>query len=58
MNQVGKIAEPGSPAPTPPSGQNYLCIGVSWNKTAGVVTIVEEYQLSGPGGWDQDLYSE
>ena len=56
MNQVGKIATPGKPAPTPPSGQNYLCVGVSWTKQAGVVTIMEDYQLSGPGGWDPDLY--
>lgn len=56
MNQVGKIAEPGTPAPTPPAGQNYLCIGISWSKQAGVVTIMEDYQLSGPGGWDPDLY--
>jgi len=56
MNQVGKIAEPGSPAPTAPSGQNYLCIGVSWTKQAGIVTIMEDYQLSGPGGWDPDIY--
>ena len=57
MNQVGKIATPPSPAPTAPSGQNYLCIGVTWVKQAGVVTISEEYQLSGPGGWDPDLYA-
>jgi len=56
MNQVGKIAVPGSPAPTAPAGQNYLCIGVSWQKQAGVVTIMEDYQLSGIGGWDPDLY--
>lgn len=56
MNLVGKIATPGSPAPSPPSGQNYLCVGISWTKQAGVVTIMEDYQLSGPGGWDTDLY--
>jgi len=57
MNQVGKIATPSSPAPTAPAGQNYLCIGISWSKQAGVVTIMEDYQLSGPGGWDPDLYA-
>ena len=56
MNQVGKIVNPGSPAPNAPTGQNYLGIGVSWIKSAGVVTISEEYQLSGPGGWDPDIY--
>jgi hypothetical protein len=57
MNQVGKIATPAAPAPTPPTGQNYLCIGISWQRQAGVVTIMEDYQLSGPGGWDPDLYA-
>jgi len=56
IQRVGYIYNPEAPAPTPPSGQNYLCIGISWIKTAGVVTISEEYQLSGPGGWDTDLY--
>ena len=56
MQRVGYIYNPEAPAPTPPSGQNYLCIGISWVKAAGVVTINEEYQLSGPGGWDTDLY--
>ena len=57
MATVGKIAVPGTPAPAPPTGQNYLCIGISWTRQAGVVTIMEEYQLSGPGGWDPDLYA-
>ena len=56
MNKVGKIDTPESPAPTAPSGQNYLCVGVSWTRQAGIVTIREDYQLSGPGGWDPDLY--
>ena len=56
MDQVGKITSPGGLAPPAPSGQNYLAIGVSWVKSAGVVTISEEYQLSGPGGWDTDIY--
>ena len=58
LANVGKIVTPPSPAPTPPSGQNYLMMGVSWTKQAGVVTISEEYQLSGPGGWDPNIYEE
>jgi len=58
MAKVGRISNPGSPAPSAPTGQNYLCMGVSWAKQAGVVTIMEEYQLSGLGGWDPDLYQE
>lgn len=56
LNLVGKQTQPPSPCPSAPAGQSYLCMGVSWNKQAGVVTINEEYQLSGPGGWDPDLY--
>jgi len=58
LNDVGKIKTPPSPAPAAPTDQNYLFIGLTWNKTAGVVTITEEYQLSGIGGWDPDLYYE
>lgn len=57
LAEVGKIKNPGSPAPPAPTDQEYLFVGLSWNKTAGVVTITEEYQLSGIGGWDPDLYA-
>ena len=56
MSKVGQIVSAPSPAPSPPSGQDYLLSGVSWNKQAGVVRITEEYMLSGIGGWDPDLY--
>jgi len=57
LNNVGKIKNPGSPAPSAPNDQEYLYVGLSWNKTAGVVTITEEYLLSGLGGWEPELYS-
>ena len=56
LAKAGKIVTPDSPCPAAPSGQQYLCMGITWTKQAGVVTISEEYQLSGPGGWDPDLY--
>jgi hypothetical protein len=56
IDDVGKIKQPPSPAPDAPKDQNYLYLGVSWVKQAGVVTITEEYQLSGPGGWNPTLY--
>ena len=56
MEIIGHIAVPPDPAPAAPTGQNYLCMGISWVKQAAVVTITEEYQLSGQGGWDPDLY--
>ena len=57
MNKVGKqFASLPSPAPASPTDQAYLLMGVSWTKRAGVVNITEDYQLSGVGGWDPDLY--
>jgi len=56
LNDVGKRKSPGSPAPAAPTGQSYLFVGLTWSKAAGVVSISEEYQLSGLGDWDQDLY--
>jgi hypothetical protein len=56
IDDVGKIKIPPAPAPPAPFGQNYLYLGASWKKQAGVVTIVESYQLSGPGGWEPKLY--
>ena len=56
LNDIGKIKSPPSPAPSAPTDQNYLFTGASWSKQAGVVTITEEYLLSGPGGWDPNLY--
>lgn len=59
-NLVGYIVIPPSypySPPSPPSGQNYLFSGIGWRQQGGVVTVDEEYQLSGPGGWDIDLYT-
>lgn len=57
INNVGKIDSPGSPCPSAPEGQDYIYMGCSFQKQAGVVTITKEWQLSGIGGWDKDLYS-
>lgn len=59
-NLVGYIVTPPNTPyspPSPPPGQNYLFSGIGWRQQGGVVTINEEYQLSGPGGWDIDLYT-
>jgi hypothetical protein len=56
-SEVGKIViNPGFNCPTPPAGQNYIFIGFSWRKAGGVVYVSKDFQLSGRGGWDQDLY--
>jgi len=57
INKIGKqFTSLPSPAPTPPENQAYLLMGVSWSRRSGVVNITEDYQLSGVGGWDPDLY--
>ena len=59
-NLVGYIVIPPSipfAPPSPPAGQNYLFSGIAWRQQGGVVTVDEQYQLSGPGGWDIDLYT-
>lgn len=60
-NFVGYIVIPPTTPfapPTPPNpSQNYLFSGIGWRQQGGVVTVDEEYTLSGPGGWDIDLYS-
>jgi hypothetical protein len=57
FNNIGKqFSSLPSPAPSPPSGQSYLMMAANWTRQAGVVTITEEYQLSGEGGWDPQLY--
>lgn len=56
--KVGHIATSMDPnAPSLPTGANYLYTGLSWRKAAGVVSNVEEYQGSGLGSWDIDLYT-
>lgn len=47
-----------SNAPTLATGQNWLWTGLSWRKAAGVVSIVEDFQASGLGAWDPDLYAK
>ena len=53
---VGYVGKPPPPCPSAPAGQNYLFMGAPWKKQGGVVEITMEFQLSGPGGWDPDLY--
>lgn len=59
VSGVGLLID-GSPddnAPTLGAGQNWLYSGQSWRKSAGVVSVQEEYQASGLGAWDTDLYA-
>ena len=54
---VGNIIIAPPLAPIPPGNRNYLYTGLSWRKQGGVVSVNEEYTMSGPTGWDEDLYS-
>jgi len=53
---IGKIAKVPK-APKLPVNMNYLWTAFNWRKAGGVVSIEREYTMSGPGGWDLDLYT-
>ncbi len=57
IDGLGKISSP-SGAPTP-SGRNWMMIGknVSKNSDGNSWTIETTYELSGPNGWEEALYS-
>jgi hypothetical protein len=55
-NSIGKITIAPPLAPIPPGKRNYLYTGLSWRKQGGVVTVNEEYTMSGFNGFDEDLY--
>ena len=55
--KVGKIASPGVFVPGAATGSTYLLINVSARGTNGAYTITEEYEMSGPNGWDTFLYT-
>jgi len=54
---VGAIIIAPTLAPIPPGSRTYLYSGLSWRKQGGVVSVNEEYTMSGPAGWDEDLYA-
>jgi hypothetical protein len=57
-SDVGLISDPDdSHAPGLSENQNWIQSGLSWRLAAGVCSIVEDYQASGLGQWDTDLYT-
>lgn len=54
---IGAIIIAPTLAPIPPGSRTYLYTGLSWRKQGGVVSVNEEYTMSGPAGWDEDLYA-
>lgn len=55
LNGVGKINNPAG-APMPSGGRNWLFVGAQVNEVGNGYEYTLEYRLSGPGGWDEDLY--
>lgn len=57
LNKVGKITSaPG--APEVGGGRNWLFMGVNSTEEGGAFTHTYEFRLSGPGGFDADIYGE
>lgn len=56
-DKLGKIKSPGVYYPAEPQDADWLLISLSARGYSGAYTITEEYQLSGEGGWDPDLYT-
>lgn len=57
LNMTGYIKN-AEDAPTVGDGRNWLLIGVNYSSESGVYSITEEYQLSGPGGWNTEIYTK
>ena len=54
--RVGKIAPPGVSIAGVPKGATFLLVNISCRGQSGAFTVVEEYEMSGEGGWDTFLY--
>lgn len=52
---VGSIATP-TGAPDFGGSYTWLDAGLSWTRQGGYYRVSEEYLLSGPKGWDDDIY--
>lgn len=56
LPEVETIQTPPGPLRTPP-GRNWLYKGGSYQVSGDDVQLVQRYALSGPGGWDPNIYS-
>lgn len=56
-SKLGKIADPNVYYGSQPTDSDWLLISVSARGQGGAYTITEEYELSGEGGWDADIYT-
>jgi hypothetical protein len=56
-SKLGKIKSPSVYYGAQPDEANWLLVSVSARGQSGAYTVTEEYELSGEGGWDADLYT-
>lgn len=54
--KLGKVKSPNVYYASIPTGGNWLLINQAARGTPGKYTITEEYEMSGEGGWDSNLY--
>lgn len=55
--KLGKVKSPNVYYASVPTDGNWLLINLSARGLPGNYTITEEYEMSGEGGWDQDIYT-
>ena len=56
VGNIGKISTPDGPAPTLNAGYNWLLIDAGSKQVGGTHDCFQEWRVSGPGGWDTELY--
>jgi hypothetical protein len=56
-DKLGKISDPEVDYDSKPEDSDWLLVNVSARGQSGAYTITQEYELSGEGGWDEDIYS-
>jgi hypothetical protein len=60
VGYITQVAPLGTPPITPPviGYRNYLQTSLTWKKQASIVSISEEYMLSGASGWNEHIYTK
>jgi hypothetical protein len=56
LHKVGTISTL-SGAPSAGANRNWLITGLTWRRSGGYYSVTEESLLSGPRGWDRDIYN-
>lgn len=56
-SKLGKVKSPAIYYGAAPTDADWLLVSVSARGQSGAYTVTEEYELSGEGGWDADLYT-